>query len=175
MTKTRIATFMKRFDDSKTDNSILSIGTGSIEVEVEEKALSAVLMDNYEINSVILTEHENIQNIADDFQDSDDSKWLYGQGKKALYDLLLKNLRKEDKYFDKKPKKMNASNKRWLNFCDDCVILVVLGNVLYQKQILLLHPQAYEKSIASNTKAWMNGAKGKLPTLISGIEVRATI
>jgi hypothetical protein len=175
MKKTQIATFMKCFDKTKMGNSILAIGTAQIEVEVEEQPLSAVVMQNYGIDSVILTEHENLQNLIDDFQESDDSKWLYGQGKKALYDLLVRNLKQENKYFNKKRQKMNTNNQRWINFCDDCIILVALGNVLYQKPIMLLHPQAYEKNIACDTDAWMKGTDGKLPTLINDIEICAEI
>ncbi len=175
MKKTQIATFMQVFEDEKMSNSILAIGTTPIEIEVGEQPLSAVVMDHYGIDSVILTEHENLQNLIDKFQDSDDSKWLYGQGKKALYDLLQKNLKQENNYFNKKRQKMNASNQRWIDFCNDCVILVALGNVLYEHPILLMHPQAYEKNIACDTNAWMKGANGKLPTLINGIETRSAI
>ncbi|TXG75790.1 hypothetical protein E6Q11_06650 [Candidatus Dojkabacteria bacterium] len=174
MKKTQIATFVKRFNDSVSGNSILAIGTAPIEVEVEEKELSAVVMENYGIDTVILTEHETIKDLVDDFQKSDDAKWLNGQGKKALYDLLMKNLKKENKYFNKKQQKQNTKNERWSNFCDDCVILAALGNVLYQKPIMLLHPKAYEKNIAKNTDAWLKGADGKLPSLINGIQILST-
>ena len=170
---TQIGTFMKRFDDLTSGTSILAIGTAPIEVEVEDKELSAVVMENYGIDTVILTEHENIQELIDDFQESDDGKWLRGKGKKALYDLLMRNLKKENKYFNKKPQKQNIKNERWSNFCDDCIILVALGNVLYQKPVMLLHPKAYEETIAKNKDAWMKGADGKHPTLIDGIEIRS--
>ena len=172
MKKTQISTFMKRFDNVDTGHSFLAIGTGPIEVEVEDKPLSAVIMDSYGIESVILTEHENLQSLIDDFKESDDSKWLCGLGKNALYDHLHKQLKKEDKYFNKNPQKMKTNNHRWRNYCDDCIILVALGNVLFENPIKLLLPQAYEENIASKKDAWMNGAGGKLPTLISGIEIR---
>ncbi len=174
MKTTQISTFIKRFDDLISGNSLLAIGTAPIEVEVEDKELSAVVMGNYGIDTVILTEHETIQKLINDFKDSDDAKWLYGQGKKALYDLLMRNLKKENKYFNKKPQKQNTQNERWLNFCDDCVILAALGNVLYQKPIMLLHPKVYEETIVKNKDAWMKGADGKRPTLISGIEILTT-
>jgi hypothetical protein len=175
MGKKQTSTFIKRFDDSSLGNSILAIGTAQIEVEAEDQALSAVVMGSYGIDSVILTEHQNLQSLIDNFEESDDSKWLYGHGKKALYEHLSMKLKKENKYFNKNPKKMKTSNQRWLDFCDDCIILVALGSVLYDKHIELLHPKAYEKSIAINKDAWMNGADGKLPTLISEIETRSII
>lgn len=178
MKQTQIATFVKRIDFPNAGTSALVVGTAPIEIEVEkaeDQPLSAVVMESYGIDSVILTEHENLQILVEDFQQSEDSKWFYGEGKKALYDHLLKQLKKENKYFNKKPQKMNTNNMRWSNFCDDCIILVALGNVLFGTPILLLHPQTYEQQIASNTDAWMSGADGKLPTLISGIETRATI
>ncbi len=70
-----------------------------------EKEMSAVLMNSYGINSAILTEHENLSSLINEFKNSEDSKWLNGLGKKALYDMLLKRLKKEDKSFKKKPKK----------------------------------------------------------------------
>ena len=170
------STFIKRFDDSESGNSILAICTAQIEEELseEERVLSAVIMSGYGLDHVILTEHAQLEELVSDFRDSEDSKWFHGLGKKALFDYLLGNLKREEKFFRKKPKKMNTSNKRWSNFCDDCVILAALGYVLYKKEIMLMHPRQYEQSIAGHIDAWICGANAKLPTLISGIEVRKT-
>lgn len=177
MKLTKMALFLKSVKSENMNSAALVVGQVPIEVEVEDikPELSAVLMDGYGLNSVILTKHDGIKVLIDEFEKSDDSKWLNGEGKVALYDLLMKKLKTENKYFNKKPQKMNAANKRWSNYCDDCIILVALGNVLYQKPIMLLHPNAYEESIASNTDAWIKGAKGKLPTIIDGIETIAVI
>ena len=151
-------------------NAMLAIGTIDIKTIYEEKALSAVVMSSYGIHSVILTEHENLQSLVDEFTNSDDSKWLHGFGKKALYEMLHKRLKKEDTFFKKKPQKMNVNNAKWIDFCNDCVILVALGNVLYEHPIMLLHPKAYQQSVASDEAAWMNGANGRLPSLVHGIQ-----
>jgi len=152
-------------------NVMLAVKKIEVQSFEHEKEMSAVLMNSYGINSVILTEHENLKSLIDEFKNSEDSKWLNGLGKKALYDMLLKRLKKEDKSFKKKPKKMNVNNQKWIDFCNDCVILASLGNVLYEYPIMLMHPNSYFENIQCNQTAWLNGAKGKTPSLIDEIEV----
>lgn len=152
------------------------LGIMCVEQELvkEDIEISAVLMTEYGIDTVILSEHERIESLVEEFENSEDSKWEHGLGKTAMYSVLHKKLLKENGYFNKNPQKMNFKNKRWLHYCDECVILAALGNVLYEKPILLMHPQSFKQSVKCNKEAWLNGAKGMLPTLIKGIEVKAT-
>ena len=175
MKQKQIAKLIKQVINPKVNYPTIAnrISPHQLEVELDDKVLSAVLMDNYDINSVILTEHKNLQNLIDDFEESDDTSWFDGKGKRALYEYLHKHLKKEDTYFNKRANEMNTKNQRWVEFCEDCIILVTLGNALYQTPIFLLHPNTYMQSITSNKKTWMNGANGKLPTLIKGIETHA--
>ena len=152
-------------------NAMLKVKKIEFQSFEDEKEMSAVLMSSYGIDSVILTEHENLTSLIDEFKNSEDSKWLNGLGKKALYDMLLKKLKKENKSFTKKPKKMNVNNQKWIDFCNDCVILASLGNVLYEYPIMLMHPNSYLENIQCNQTAWMNGAKGRTPSIIDGIDV----
>jgi len=149
----------------------LAVGEVKFEYKYEHKELSAIDMHCYGIDSVILTEHENIESQVETIEEADDSDFQNGMGKKAMFESLHKRLLDENNYFNGNENQVNIQNQRWINFCDDCVKLAVLGHVVYEKPILLMHPNAFEATVDSNRDSWLMGADGLSPSLINGIEM----
>lgn len=132
------------------------------------KAKSAIDMSRYGIGTVVLTEHDGIDRMMLEFATKPDDIWCEGRGKKYLHKMLRKQLLKEDKYFDKNPKAIQRNSERWINFLDDCVIYAILSSYIFDEPIYLVHPQSYEKAIAT---APLNATSGELPTFIEDVYV----
>jgi hypothetical protein len=130
------------------------------------EALSVVSMTQYGVDMAVLTPHSNLEKARLDFETSDDSKWCMGKGKSFLYGWLKAQILKEDSYFKKNPSKAKTTNKRWSNFCDDCVNFAVLSGVLYQTPVHLLHPSCYEEAL---NDAYINATGGAKPTFFDDI------
>lgn len=133
-----------------------------------KKAMSAVDMSRYGIGVVVLTEHEGLDRMMREYASKPDEIWCEGRGKKYLHKLLWKQISKEDKYFDKNPEAIQRNSERWENFMDDCVLFATLNAFLFDQPVYLLHPQAYEKSIAESP---FNATSGELPTLFEDVLV----
>lgn len=131
-------------------------------------AKSAVNMSHYGIDTVVLTEHTNLERIGEEFTKKPDYVWCDGRGKKYLHKMLKKHLLKEDKYFNKYPDQIKQGSERWMNFCDDCLIFAVLNSHLFDEPIYLIHPQIYAKQVAESP---YDATSGDLPTLIDGISI----
>ncbi len=132
------------------------------------EALSAVSMIQYGVNMAVLTPQNNLEKARLDFETSDDSNWCMGKGKSYLYEVLKAQILMENSYFNKNPRKAKSSNKRWTNFCDDCVNFAVLSCVLYQTPIHLVHPSYYEEAL---NDAFINATGDAKPTLFDDIPV----
>lgn len=132
-----------------------------------QEQLSAVSMSQYGIETVVLTEHKTLMEIEEEFRNSSDSSWMNGKGKVYLYAWLKVNLLKEDKYFTAHPDKADVNDKRWIDFCDDCVNFAVLAMLLYRTPIHLVHPDQFNVNFNNLTP---NGTNGNSPSLIEGIE-----
>ena len=132
------------------------------------KAKSAIDMSRYGIGTVVLTEHEGLEEMMRDYASKPDEIWCEGRGKKYLHKMLRKKLSKEDKYFDKNPKAIQRNSERWDNFMDDCIIYATLNAFLFDEPLYLVHPQSYEKAIAI---APLNATSGEMPTLIENVVV----
>jgi len=127
---------------------------------------SAISLLDLNIETVVLTEHRNILKLLKEFSEKPDKVWCNGLGKKYLYKILLIKLRAQDKYFTLHPNRAIASNDKWRDFCDDCLILYCLNIVLNNLDVKLVHPDQY-KQMFKDYK--YNGADGQLPDLITGI------
>lgn len=133
-----------------------------------KKPKSAVDMSRYGIGTVVLTEHEGLDEMMREYATTPDEIWCEGRGKKYLHKMLRKKLLKEDKYFDKNPKAIQRNSERWENFMDDCVIYATLNSFLFDQPVYLLHPQSYEKTIAESP---FTATSGELPTFFEDISV----
>lgn len=164
--------FTQCLKDSLTDCSMLAVGEMLADKKVtsQDEVLSAVLMSEYEIDKVILTNHADLQDLVKDLSELEDSTWFQGRGKLALYNHLHSKLKRENKYFNKNPRKNHFRNQRWLDFCSDCVILAALGHVVHDKSMNFLHPQSYDQLIEADEEVWMSGTGGKRASLIHGID-----
>jgi hypothetical protein len=133
-----------------------------------KKAMSAVDMSNYGVETVVLTEHEGLDRLMLEYASKPDEIWCEGRGKKYLHKMLHKQILKEDKYFKKNPKTIQRNSERWENFMDDCVLFATLNAFLFDQPVYLLHPQSYEKSVADSP---FNATSGELPTFFEDIPV----
>jgi hypothetical protein len=132
------------------------------------KAKSAIDMSRYGIGTVVLTEHEGLEEMMREYASKPDEIWCEGRGKKYFHKMLRKQLLKEDKYFDENPNAIQRNSQRWANFMDDCVIYATLSSYLFDEPLYLVHPQSYEKAIAT---APLNATSGELPTFIEDVFV----
>lgn len=130
--------------------------------------LCAVLMIELGIESVVLTPKSNIDFIMHDLETLPDEAWMGGLGKKNLHSTLKEKLLTQDKFFSKNPHLVKPDNQEWVNFCDDCVILIVLDAYLFNKPILLMHPDAYASAYKD---AKVSSTDGSIPVFIDSIPV----
>ncbi len=133
-----------------------------------KKTLSALTMQQYGINSVILFNHSELEELIEEYENTNDAVWCGGRGKKYMFELIKKNLTKEDKYFNKHKNQAVIGNDRWENFCNDCLILTALGAHLYDNNIILMHPQSYAENFPTSAVRSTNGA---MPTLMNDIPI----
>ena len=136
------------------------------EIFLTNKVMSAVDMRIYGIDTVVLTEHEELERMMREYASKPDEIWCDGRGKKYLHKFLRKKLVKENRHFDKNPKEIQRNSKRWANYMDDCVIFATLNAFLFDQPVYLVHPQSYSNLIA---EAPVNATAGELPTLIEDI------
>jgi len=131
-----------------------------------KKALSALDMSRFGIETLILIEHEGIDIMMREYATKPDDIWCEGRGKKYLHKKLHKQLMNEDKYFSKNPKAIQRNAERWENFMGDCLIYATLNAFLFDEPVYLLHPESYEKLIAESP---LNATSGEQPTFIEGV------
>ena len=127
---------------------------------------SALLMSSFGINTVVMTQHSKMDWYLNEYLTQPDSLFGGGLGKKELLRRLEYLLPKEDQYFDFHPDQAITTNQRWVNFCEDCIVLATLAAFLEEKNILLIHPDSYKSNTGINSKYEKYEDK---PTLIPGI------
>ena len=127
---------------------------------------SALLMSSFGINTAVLVKHSRINWYLNEYLTQADKRFGGGLGKKELLRRLEYLLPKEDKYFDSHPHKAVRTNQRWVDFCEDCIILATLSALLKNKKIELIHPDAYKPHTGVNSRYEKIEAK---PTLIPEI------
>jgi hypothetical protein len=132
---------------------------------------SAVDMNRYGINTVVLTEHEGLEAMYKRFESTPDASWGEGKGKAYMFQQLLSRLQAEDRYFDANPKQAVASNPRWRDFMDDCVILAVLGAVVHDMPLVLMHPTNWEQCVKRSKNPFTPSQR---PMLLPGVPVFAS-
>lgn len=127
----------------------------------------AVSMNQYGIDTVVVSYFDELEEIRKKFETLPDNSFFNGQGKVAMYESTLASLRKEDAYFNKHLDLVSPSNKRWLKFLDDCVILAVLSACVHGTPIYLIRPDQFEgmrsRSKASTSSVSSTELMGQLP------------
>jgi len=131
-------------------------------------AKSAVNMNLYGINTVVLTEHEELEAMYKRFESRPDTSWAEGKGKAYFFQQLLPYLQAEDRYFDANPKQAVASNARWHDFMDDCVVLAVLGAVVHDMPLVLMHPTNWQQCVKRSKNPFTPSQR---PVLLPGVPV----
>lgn len=132
----------------------------------KEQAYSLVPMERFGIKTVVLTQHESLDEIRDKFENDPDWTWCGGHGKKFMHQMLKKSLLAEDAYFDAHIDQAVNSNQRWSDFMDDCVLYAVLDSVINEAPMMLIHP-----SCVDNIRHPEMPPFTIKPTLIDGIEI----
>lgn len=123
----------------------------------KEIKYSAIPMSRFGIQTLVLTQHQQLIDIRKAFLKDPDWSWCDGKGKQFMHQMLKKDLMAEDAYFETNIDEAIVSNQRWVNFMNDCVIFAVLDEVITSNPLLLLHPScidnvSYPKMPALNIK-----------------------
>lgn len=113
---------------------------------MKSKIYSAIPMNRFGINSIVMTEHKNLEETRKKFLHDPDWSWCDGRGKKYLHSLLKQNLLSEDAYFESHIYEALQTNQRWVDFMTDCMIFAVLDEVLTENPLVLLHPSCVGRS-----------------------------
>jgi hypothetical protein len=132
-----------------------------------KKKYSVVNMTDLEINALVFTPHEKLDDLFENFQKKSDVSWAEGRGKKYFYECLKDTLKKEDSFFTLNPAIADTDPIRWSNFMDDCIVLAVLDCILNNQPIKLMHPSYFSSS--DSTLFQINKNPGAIPDLISSI------
>lgn len=133
---------------------------------MRQEIYSAIPVERFGIQTLVLTQHQQLNEMREAFLNDPDWSWCGGKGKQFMHRMLKKTLLLEDAYFEAHIDEAINSNQRWLDFMDDCVIFAVLDEVVTNNPLLLLHPSCYDS--VSHPK--MPPLKIK-PSLIEGIEI----
>jgi len=123
----------------------------------KEIKYSAIPMSRFGIQTLVLTQHQQLIDIREAFLNDPDWSWCDGKGKQFMHQMLKKDLMAEDAYFETNIDEAIESNQRWVDFMNDCVIFAVLDEVITSNPLLLLHPScvdnvSYPKMPALNIK-----------------------
>lgn len=102
------------------------------------------LIFNELTKSLIMVNHDLIDSVQDEFENKDDSVWCGGRGKVYYLEKLENFLIKEDKFFNKNQKKINMSYRRYVDFCNQNIIYLVLKSVVKGSSLCFLHPNKFE-------------------------------
>jgi len=132
---------------------------------------SAVNMNRYGINTAVLTDHKNLEAMRWRLESTPDASWGEGKGKAYMFQQLLPELQAEDRYFDANPKQAVVSNPRWRDFMDDCVILAVLGAVVHDMPLELMHPDSWDQYVKRSKIPFTSTQR---PVLLPGVPVFAS-
>jgi len=133
---------------------------------MKQEIYSAIPMERFGIQTLVLTRHQQLIGIREAFLNDPDWSWCGGKGKKFMHRMLKKDLLFEDAYFEAHIDEAVESNQRWVDFMDDCVIFAVLDEVITSNPVQLLHPSCVENI----SHPEMPPFKQKL-TLIEGIGI----
>lgn len=135
-----------------------------LEKLMKQEIYSAIPMDRFGINTLVLTQHEELIDMRKAFMNDPDWTWCGGKGKQFMHQMLKKGLLAEDVYFEGHIDEAIDTNPRWKDFMDDCVVFAVLDEVITNNPLLLLHPSCIDN--ACHPKMPPFDIK---PTLIDGI------
>ena len=138
----------------------------NFDVESNLKSKAAVNLNHLGIYTTVLSTIGEIEEMIKEFETKPDEVWCNGLGKEFLYKMLLRKLKKQDVYFNNNPKKVKASNSKWIAFCNDCFILFVLDSIRNGNIIRLVHPDVYREALKKNL---YDGTTGGLPDYLEGI------
>ncbi len=124
-------------------------------------------MTDLEIDAVVFTPHEKLDDLFENFQKKPDVSWAEGRGKKYFYECLKDALKKEDSFFTLNPAIADTDPNRWSNFMDGCIVLAVLNCILNNQPIKLVHPSYF---ISPDIPLFqIDKNKGAIPDLIGSI------
>jgi hypothetical protein len=110
----------------------------------KEIKYSAIPMSRFGIQTLVLTQHQQLIDIREAFLNDPDWSWCDGKGKQFMHQMLKKDLMAEDAYFETNIDEAIESNQRWVDFMNDCVIFAVLDEVITSNLLLLLHPSCID-------------------------------
>ncbi len=118
------------------------------------------------IYTTVMTTMGEIEETQRELEETPDHAWCNGLGKDHLFKILTRKLKAQDVYFTNNPKKVKHTNPKWIDFCNDCLLLYVLNAMRNGNVFHLVHPTQYRENIK---KTLLDGTSGRLPDYIPGI------
>jgi hypothetical protein len=85
---------------NKSYPTYIAISLCYLEGIMKQDIYSAIPMDRFGINTVVLTRHKELIDIREVFMNDPDWAWCEGKGKRFMHQMLKKDLVAEDAYFE---------------------------------------------------------------------------
>ena len=123
----------------------------------------AIAMHPLGLDMIVNTSHGEIMEAVTLFMTTDDSAWGGGRGKRHLLSVMTKILVCEDRFFTYNLDAADSSNDRWVEFCNDCVILAALNLVVNEVPVPIVHPSEYQDLIDF---VLVDASDGTMPDLV---------
>lgn len=122
----------------------------------EKEQMSAVMMNQFGINTVVLTAQKEIESISRVLTSTPDYFWSEkGKGKACLHKQLHSKLKTEDSYFETNLNEAVPGNPRWDKFMENCVFFAVLNTVVRDEPLHLVHPTLWDKKVKRSKNTYV--------------------
>jgi hypothetical protein len=95
-------------------------------------------MRQYGIRMIIFTTQRELEELAEDFHSMPMSRV------RNVHKRSLSNAREAENYFERYPERATIEKSRYSDFCNDCAIATISGNIGFSKPVHLVHPSALE-------------------------------
>lgn len=129
---------------------------------------SAIDMRQYGLETVVLTEHENMDHLLLAINEDLKKGTITRIQLKKMHKKQIKKLMIEDRYFSHNPDAVKLEFSRWSEFMDNCILFSVVDFILTKRPIYLVHPSQYEDAMKHSN---ITNVSGLLPSLIDGIDI----
>lgn len=104
-----------------------------------------ISMSFYGIPCAIITPLAEFETFRGSVADPKSENFMNSKMRKAIFNKVLKSIKKKDAYYRAHPERMNTKYQAWNDFCDDCVIVTALGSAQYGYPICLIAPETLKE------------------------------
>lgn len=82
------------------------------------------------VGGYVMTDIDEFENNKVEFSQMNDLEFSEWGGKRGYLNYLEQQLKNQDRYFKKNPRKINMNNKRYRAFCDDMILYEIMRSVV---------------------------------------------